>query len=110
MLLPHGFDGAGPEHSSCKIERFLQASLTSGSACAQANADWHQLSNDASYESEGNVNLGMANPSTPAQLFHLLRRQMVRNYRRPLIIASPKGLLRSPVRFTFLPFFNKGEY
>jgi probable 2-oxoglutarate dehydrogenase E1 component DHKTD1 len=43
------------------------------------------------------VNLGVANPSTPAQLFHLLRRQMIRNYRRPLIIASPKGLLRSPV-------------
>lgn len=59
-----------------------------------------QLSNDNSYEMVGNVNLGVANPSTPAQLFHLLRRQMVRNYRRPLIIASPKGLLRSPVSYS----------
>lgn len=69
-------------------------------------ADIAQLSNDASYEPEGNVNLGMANPSTPAQLFHLLRRQMVRNYRRPLIIASPKGLLRSPVSL-YLTLFLK---
>ncbi|WVR03985.1 oxoglutarate dehydrogenase (succinyl-transferring), E1 component [Kwoniella sp. DSM 27419] len=79
MQLPHGYDGAGPEHSSCKIERFLQ------------------LSNDTpSSNSHGEINLTVANPSTPAQMFHLLRRQMLRNYRRPLIIASPKGLLRSP--------------
>ena len=79
MLLPHGYDGAGPEHSSSKIERFLQ------------------MSNDGPHESNvGMINLIVANPSTPAQLYHLLRRQMVRNYRKPLIVASPKGLLRSP--------------
>ncbi|WVQ94500.1 oxoglutarate dehydrogenase (succinyl-transferring), E1 component [Kwoniella sp. CBS 9459] len=80
MQLPHGYDGAGPEHSSCKIERFLQ------------------LSNDVdTNNTHGDINLTVVNPSTPAQLFHLLRRQMIRNYRRPLIIASPKGLLRSPL-------------
>ncbi|WVQ79042.1 oxoglutarate dehydrogenase (succinyl-transferring), E1 component [Cryptococcus sp. DSM 104549] len=81
MMLPHGYDGAGPEHSSCKIERFLQ------------------LSNDSSntLDPTGEINLTVANPSTPAQLFHLLRRQLQRNYRRPLIVASPKGLLRSPL-------------
>ncbi|WWC60118.1 oxoglutarate dehydrogenase (succinyl-transferring), E1 component [Kwoniella dejecticola CBS 10117] len=80
MMLPHGYDGAGPEHSSCKVERFLQ------------------LSNDSrTTNTHGDINLTFVNPSTPAQLFHLLRRQMKRNYRRPLIIASPKGLLRSPL-------------
>lgn len=79
MQLPHGFDGAGPEHSSCKIERFLQ------------------LSDDGDASPAHDVNLQVANPSTPAQLYHLLRRQLVRNYRKPLIIASPKGLLRAPV-------------
>lgn len=82
MQLPHGFDGAGPEHSSCKIERFLQLS-DDGAAGAGAAHD---------------VNLVVANPSTPAQLYHLLRRQLRRNFRKPLVIASPKGLLRSPVR------------
>ncbi|KAJ3228002.1 hypothetical protein HDU81_006369 [Chytriomyces hyalinus] len=81
MLLPHGYDGAGPEHSSCKIERFLQ--LT-----------------DSKFEYDDptpdNCNMHVAYPTTPAQMFHLLRRQMVRNYRRPLIIAGPKTLLRHP--------------
>lgn len=79
MMLPHGFDGAGPEHSSCKIERFLQAS------------------DDGAASAAHDVNLIVANPSTPAQLYHLLRRQMLRNFRKPLVVASPKGLLRSPV-------------
>ncbi|CAE6462804.1 unnamed protein product [Rhizoctonia solani] len=79
MLLPHGLDGAGPEHSSARIERFLQ------------------LTNDA-YEPDPqlNINMHVVNPTTPAQYFHLLRRQMLRNYRKPLIVAAPKGLLRSP--------------
>ncbi|KAG9094262.1 hypothetical protein FS749_012793, partial [Ceratobasidium sp. UAMH 11750] len=79
MLLPHGLEGAGPEHSSARIERFLQ------------------LTNDA-YEFDPNLNINMhvVNPTTPAQYFHLLRRQMHRNYRKPLIVAAPKGLLRSP--------------
>ncbi|KAK0098905.1 hypothetical protein PV326_000066 [Microctonus aethiopoides] len=80
MILPHGYDGAGPEHSSCRIERFLQ--LTD--------------SKENSPDSD-NVNIQIANPTTPAQYFHLLRRQMVRNFRKPLIIILPKILLRHPL-------------
>jgi probable 2-oxoglutarate dehydrogenase E1 component DHKTD1 len=54
--------------------------------------------------SHSDVNLVVANPSTPAQMFHLLRRQMLRNYRKPLVVASPKGLLRSPVGVSAAPF------
>ncbi|KAF5310667.1 hypothetical protein D9619_007724 [Psilocybe cf. subviscida] len=78
LMLPHGLDGAGPEHSSSRIERFLQ------------------LTND-SYgyeETRPNINMHVTYPTTPAQYFHLLRRQTSRNYRKPLIIAGPKGLLR----------------
>ncbi|ORY48503.1 dehydrogenase E1 and transketolase domain-containing protein 1 [Rhizoclosmatium globosum] len=81
MLLPHGYDGAGPEHSSCRIERFLQ--LT------DAKFDYADPTPD-------NCNMHVVYPTTPAQMFHLLRRQMIRNYRRPLIIAGPKTLLRHP--------------
>ncbi|KAJ4473013.1 dehydrogenase E1 and transketolase domain-containing protein 1 [Lentinula aciculospora] len=77
MLLPHGLDGAGPEHSSARLERFLQ------------------LTND-SYDGVDpvNINMHIVFPTTPAQYFHLLRRQMKRNYRKPLVVAAPKGLLR----------------
>lgn len=83
MMLPHGLDGAGPEHSSSRIERFLQ------------------LTNDRydSSEPRPNINMHVVYPTTPAQYFHLLRRQLLRNYRKPLIVASPKGLLRLAVRF-----------
>lgn len=77
MLLPHGYDGAGPEHSSSRIERFLQ--LTDSQENAVDGDD---------------INLQICQPSTPSQYFHLLRRQMVRNYRKPLVIISPKTLLR----------------
>ena len=77
MLLPHGYDGAGPEHSSARIERFLQLTDSKEN---QADAD--------------NVNMQVVNPSTPAQYFHLLRRQVVRNYRKPLIVIAPKTLIR----------------
>lgn len=77
MLLPHGYDGAGPEHSSCRIERFLQ------------------LTDSKESEPDGDdINLQVIFPTTPAQYFHLLRRQMIRNYRKPLIVISPKTLLR----------------
>ncbi|XP_068132227.1 2-oxoadipate dehydrogenase complex component E1 isoform X2 [Hyperolius riggenbachi] len=79
ILLPHGYDGAGPEHSSCRIERFLQM-------CD---------SKEGGVDGD-NVNMFVVNPTTPAQYFHLLRRQMIRNFRKPLIVASPKMLLRYP--------------
>lgn len=77
VLLPHGYDGAGPEHSSSKLERFLQ--LT--------NSKEDRVDGD-------NVNMEVCQPSTPAQYFHLLRRQMLRSFRKPLIVVSPKTLLR----------------
>ncbi|KAJ1913221.1 hypothetical protein H4219_005298 [Mycoemilia scoparia] len=80
MLLPHGYDGAGPEHSSCRIERFLQLS----------DDPYFVGSNDVVF----NPNIQVAYPTTPAQYFHLLRRQMLRKYRKPLVVAGPKTLLR----------------
>ncbi|XP_064622382.1 2-oxoadipate dehydrogenase complex component E1-like [Lineus longissimus] len=79
ILLPHGMDGAGPEHSSCRMERFLQ--MTDSKETGIDGDD---------------VNFQLANPTTSAQYFHLLRRQMVRNFRKPLIMAAPKMILRFP--------------
>ncbi|KAJ8482385.1 hypothetical protein ONZ45_g14964 [Pleurotus djamor] len=83
LLLPHGLDGAGPEHSSSRIERMLQ------------------LTNDRfDPKIENNINMHVVFPTTSAQYFHILRRQLKRNYRKPLIVASPKGLLRLAVRIS----------
>jgi 2-oxoglutarate dehydrogenase E1 component len=70
LLLPHGYEGMGPEHSSARLERFLQAA--------------------------GNLNIQVCSVTTPAQYFHLLRRQKLKGYRKPLVIMSPKSLLRHP--------------
>ncbi|XP_058537898.1 2-oxoadipate dehydrogenase complex component E1 isoform X2 [Neofelis nebulosa] len=85
ILLPHGYDGAGPDHSSCRIERFLQ----------MCDSVEEGVDGDT-------VNMFVVHPTTPAQYFHLLRRQMVRNFRKPLIVASPKMLLRFPAAVSSL--------
>ncbi|KAF9336096.1 hypothetical protein BG006_009695 [Podila minutissima] len=88
MLLPHGYDGAGPEHSTCRIERWLQ--MTSDSFDVK----------DPNIKV--NTNMHIVNPTTPAQYFHLLRRQMKRNFRKPLIVIGPKTLLRLPTAISTL--------
>jgi probable 2-oxoglutarate dehydrogenase E1 component DHKTD1 len=85
LILPHGLDGAGPEHSSCKIERFLQACDSKEDA---VDGD--------------DVNIQVVFPTTPAQYFHLLRRQMIRNFRKPMIVIGPKMLLRHPTAVSTL--------
>jgi 2-oxoglutarate dehydrogenase E1 component len=84
MLLPHGYEGQGPEHSSCRPERFLQLS--------------------AEY------NLVVANPTTPANFFHLMRRQVTWPFRKPCVVFSPKSLLRHPSVISPMKEFIDGSF
>jgi 2-oxoglutarate dehydrogenase E1 component len=84
LFLPHGYEGQGPEHSSARLERYLQL-------CAENN-------------------MQVCVPSTPAQMFHMLRRQMLRSFRKPLIVMTPKSLLRHKLSVSALAEFTQGSF
>jgi 2-oxoglutarate dehydrogenase E1 component len=84
MLLPHGYEGQGPEHSSARLERYLQL-------CAEDN-------------------MQVANCTTPANYFHILRRQMLREFRKPLVVMTPKSLLRHKLAVSRLEDFTDSHF
>jgi len=84
LLLPHGFEGAGPEHSSARLERFLQLAAQD--------------------------NLQIVYPTTPAQYFHVLRRQVLRPLRKPLVVMTPKSLLRHPAATSSIEELSAGKF
>ncbi|MED5619256.1 2-oxoglutarate dehydrogenase E1 component [Ideonella sp. BN130291] len=84
LMLPHGYEGQGPEHSSARLERFMQLAADN--------------------------NMQVVQPTTASQIFHLLRRQMVRMFRKPLVIMTPKSLLRNKDATSPLAEFTKGEF
>jgi 2-oxoglutarate dehydrogenase E1 component len=85
MLLPHGYDGAGPEHSSARLERFLQLSASDPDHVPKESAPERVIQQS---------NLQVVNITTPANYFHALRRQVHRDFRKPLVVMSPKSLLK----------------
>ncbi|MFI0434242.1 MAG: 2-oxoglutarate dehydrogenase E1 component [Parachlamydiaceae bacterium] len=84
LLLPHGFEGQGPEHSSARLERFLSLAADD--------------------------NMSIVNPTTPAQFFHLLRRQVKQSHRQPLVVMTPKGLLRHPSCISCVKDLTDGQF
>jgi len=84
LFLPHGYEGQGPEHSSARLERFLQL-------CAEQN-------------------IQVCVPSTPAQHFHMIRRQMIRHWRKPLVVMTPKSLLRHKLSTSVLDDLSEGRF
>src|SRR6201746_783952 len=84
LMLPHGYEGQGPEHSSARLERFMQLAA--------------------------DTNMQVVQPTTAGQIFHLLRRQMVRAFRKPLVIMTPKSLLRNKDATSPMSEFTKGEF
>lgn len=100
LLLPHGYDGAGPEHSSCRLERFLQS----------CDEDPDVVPEDGVESQTQASNWQIVNCSTPANYFHLLRRQVLRQFRKPLIIAAPKALLRLRAASSSSKEFTSGEF
>src|SRR4029453_18154738 len=84
LMPPHGYEGQGPEHSSARLERFMQLSA--------------------------DTNMQVVQPPTASQIFHVLRRQMVRNLRKPLVIMTPKSLLRNKDASSPLAEFTKGGF
>jgi len=86
VLLPHGFEGGGPEHSSCRLERFLQM-------CDDEPDEFPEINPNTQHQVQ-QCNWQVLNCSTPANYFHALRRQIKRNFRKPCIIATPKSLLK----------------
>jgi len=100
MLLPHGYEGQGPEHSSARLERFLQQS--------DDDADDIPDSDPAIANPIQMANWQVVNVTTPANYFHVLRRQVHRQFRKPLIVMSPKQLLRLPACKSDLSEFGPG--
>ena len=84
LMLPHGYEGQGPEHSSARLERFMQLAADN--------------------------NMQVVQPTTASQIFHVLRRQMVRMFRKPMVIMTPKSLLRNKDATSPLSDFTKGTF